>query len=267
MDLGDPPHFIVDTARQRRSLSRCLQGADAREPKKLGAARMTAKYTHDPVSPPILGAWWTLRPRMTPICEQVESTRPRPRESAQRDDGKSDEMCAGLYGKGDKSGRADGNRTRAEWRKLVNRLLENRGGRSASGRQILGWTTSAKDQVIAGAVMGERMFAAGAEADPSMPLGLRADPAGLSPAASARDDRQPEVPIASSQACLTSPGGCQWNHRPRACRDAHDCTTLRPTQERAWPGRGSPRTDRVRRPPDTTSAGIRREGHTSTANT
>jgi exopolyphosphatase/guanosine-5'-triphosphate,3'-diphosphate pyrophosphatase len=159
VDLNAQPHFIVDVGGGSVEF---IVGDKTRaallESRKLGAARMTARYiTSDPASPADLKALAAHYDReLGPICNQVLALQPVAAIGTSGTIENLAAMCAALYGRGDKGGSAEpGVLEREAVSKLVARLVESR---SADRARIPGLDDQRKDQVIAGAVLVNELF-------------------------------------------------------------------------------------------------------------
>jgi exopolyphosphatase / guanosine-5'-triphosphate,3'-diphosphate pyrophosphatase len=121
------------------------------ESRKLGAARMTAKYIKsDPVSPADLKVLLAHYDReLTPLCEQILSLKPTQAIATSGTLENLSAMCNSLYGTD------TGVITREPLEKLVGKLLESR---TADRAEFKGLDDQRKDQIIAGAVLVNELF-------------------------------------------------------------------------------------------------------------
>lgn len=155
VDLGTRPHFILDIG--GGSVEFIV--ADASKPmllesRKLGAARMTAKFvSSDPISPADLRALTAEYDReLTPICDAVRALKPTIALGTSGTIENLSAMCASLEGNGERSA---GIIRRDSLAKLVTRLLESRTKDRAS---MSGLDDQRKDQVTAGALLVHELF-------------------------------------------------------------------------------------------------------------
>jgi exopolyphosphatase/guanosine-5'-triphosphate,3'-diphosphate pyrophosphatase len=116
------------------------------ESRKLGAARMTAKYVKsDPIEAGDLKALLSHYEReLAPLCEQIALLRPADALGTSGTVENLAAMCASLYGS------SEGLIEREPMNKLVSKLLESR---SAERAHFKGLDDQRKDQVIAGALL------------------------------------------------------------------------------------------------------------------
>ena len=121
------------------------------ESRKLGAARMTAKYIKsDPVDAADLKSLLAHYDReLSPICEQVLSLKPADALATSGTSENLAAMCAALYGTKPDVIEKDA------LNKLVSKLLESR---TKDRAQLKGLDDQRKDQVIAGAVLVNELF-------------------------------------------------------------------------------------------------------------
>ena len=160
IDLGAKPHFILDIG--GGSVEFIV--ADAAKPmllesRKLGAARMTAKYIHtDPASPEDLKALAHHYDReLAPLCESIKAHNP---VSAIGTSGTIENlaaMCAAMEGHahGHGDSQSPGVLHRKPLERLVARLLESRTKDRAA---MQGLDDQRKDQIIAGALLVNELF-------------------------------------------------------------------------------------------------------------
>jgi exopolyphosphatase / guanosine-5'-triphosphate,3'-diphosphate pyrophosphatase len=161
VDLGSKPHFIVDIGGGSVEF---IVGDSAKpaylESRKLGAARMTARYiSSDPVSPADLKALVAQYDReLTPICKDVLALQPVAAIGTSGTMENLAAMCTALYGsKSDKAAATteDAVLERDPLGKLVAKLVESKSAQRAS---IPGLDDQRKDQIIAGAVLVNELF-------------------------------------------------------------------------------------------------------------
>ena len=121
------------------------------ESRKLGAARMTAKYIKsDPVSPADIKALLAHYDKeLTPLCEQIHSLKPTQALGTSGTLENLAAMCNSLYGSD------SGVIMREPLEKLVGKLLETRTPDRAAFK---GLDDQRKDQIIAGAVLVNELF-------------------------------------------------------------------------------------------------------------
>src|SRR5436190_1030404 len=151
VDLGSKPHFIVDIGGGSVEF---IVGDSTKpaylESRKLGAARMTARYiSSDPVSPADLKALVAQYDReLTPICKDVLALQPVAAIGTSGTMENLAAMCAALYGsKSDKAAATteDAVLEREHLGKLVAKLLESKSPQRAS---IPGLGHHRKDQTV-----------------------------------------------------------------------------------------------------------------------
>jgi exopolyphosphatase / guanosine-5'-triphosphate,3'-diphosphate pyrophosphatase len=155
VDLGDQPRLIVDVG--GGSVEFIV--ADATRPlmlesRKLGAARMTAKYVHsDPISSADLKSLSNIYDReLTPLCATILSYKPVSAIGTSGTLENLSAMCAAFA----KPGHAtDGVIERGPLSKLVTRLIESRTKDRAA---LEGLDDQRKDQIVAGAVLVHELF-------------------------------------------------------------------------------------------------------------
>ena len=142
---GGSAEFIVGTRHKAVML----------ESRKLGAARMTARYVKsDPISPEDLKALQAHYDReLKPICEQVLSHKPAVAVATSGTLENLAAMC-GILG-GNNGSHHAGVIEREPLQKLVGRLLEST---SAERAMMKGLDDQRKDQIIAGAVLVSELF-------------------------------------------------------------------------------------------------------------
>jgi exopolyphosphatase/guanosine-5'-triphosphate,3'-diphosphate pyrophosphatase len=154
-DLGGKPHFLLDIG---GGSVECIvadsQRASVLESRKLGAARMTARYiSSDPISPGDLKSLLAHYDReLTPICESVLAHKP---VAALGTSGTMENLAAmsnALYGK---AGNGATVIERQPLERLVGRLLESRTKDRAG---MPGLDDQRKDQVVAGALLVNELF-------------------------------------------------------------------------------------------------------------
>jgi exopolyphosphatase/guanosine-5'-triphosphate,3'-diphosphate pyrophosphatase len=121
------------------------------ESRKLGAARMTARYIKsDPVSPADLKSLLAHYDReLTPLCEQIHSLKPTGALGTSGTLENLAAMCNSLYGSD------AGVIAREPLEKLVGKLLETR---TVDRAGFKGLDDQRKDQIIAGAVLVNELF-------------------------------------------------------------------------------------------------------------
>jgi exopolyphosphatase/guanosine-5'-triphosphate,3'-diphosphate pyrophosphatase len=131
------------------------------ESRKLGAARMTARYIKsDPVAPADLKSLLAHYDReLTPICEQVLSLKPTVAIGTSGTLENIAAMCANLFG-GSRNGHSSsesiaGTIEREPLNKLVGKLLESK---TEDRSELKGLDDQRKDQIIAGAVLVNELF-------------------------------------------------------------------------------------------------------------
>jgi exopolyphosphatase/guanosine-5'-triphosphate,3'-diphosphate pyrophosphatase len=155
IDLGDEPKLIVDVG--GGSVEFIV--ADASKPfmlesRKLGAARMTAKYVHsDPISPADLKSLSNVYDReLAPLCTTIQSLKPVAAIGTSGTLENLAAMCAAIA----KPGHAnDGVIERGPVSKLVTRLIESRTKDRAG---LEGLDDQRKDQIVAGALLIHELF-------------------------------------------------------------------------------------------------------------
>jgi exopolyphosphatase/guanosine-5'-triphosphate,3'-diphosphate pyrophosphatase len=121
------------------------------ESRKLGAARMTARYVKsDPIDGPDLKLLLAHYDReLTPLCEQIVAFKPVDALATSGTCENLAAMCTALYGS------TDGVIERDALNKLVSKLLESRTRDRAEYR---GLDDQRKDQIIAGALLVNELF-------------------------------------------------------------------------------------------------------------
>jgi exopolyphosphatase/guanosine-5'-triphosphate,3'-diphosphate pyrophosphatase len=157
----DKPTFILDIG---GGSAEFIVGDRHRTPmlesRKLGAARMSARYVKsDPIAPADLKALQAHYDReLTPICEQVLSHKPQLALGTSGTLENLAAMCANMTGgsAGSGSGHHHGGVLEREpLQKLVGKLLES----TTSDRALMkGLDDQRKDQIIAGAVLVSELF-------------------------------------------------------------------------------------------------------------
>jgi exopolyphosphatase/guanosine-5'-triphosphate,3'-diphosphate pyrophosphatase len=161
VELGTSPTFIVDIGGGSvEFIVGDKNKAAMLESRKLGAARMTAKYIKsDPVSPADLKSLLAQYDReLTPICEQVLSLKPAQAFGTSGTLENIAAMCASLYGtnrNGHTSDSIAGIIEREPLGKLVGKLLESK---TEDRSELKGLDDQRKDQIIAGAVLVNELF-------------------------------------------------------------------------------------------------------------
>ena len=155
IDLDDKPHFILDIG--GGSVEFIV--ADAHKPallesRKLGAARITAKFVRsDPISPGDLKQLSACYDEeLTPICQSIRALHP---EAALGTSGTIENlaaMCAAMDGSGE---RGAGVIRRESLSRLTTRLIESR---SKDRAEIGGLDDQRKDQIVAGALLVHELF-------------------------------------------------------------------------------------------------------------
>ena len=127
------------------------------ESRKLGAARMTARYVKsDPISPADLKALLAHYDReLTPVCEQVQSHKPAVAVATSGTLENLAAMCGNLAGTAGNGSHHAGVIERDPLQKLVGRLLEST---SAERALMKGLDDQRKDQIVAGAVLVSELF-------------------------------------------------------------------------------------------------------------
>ena len=167
VDLDDKPHFILDIG----GGSVEFVVGDAHKPvllesRKLGAARMTAKFiSSDPVSPAELKALTAHYDReLTPICSDVLALGPVAAIGTSGTLENLATMCAALSPKADRNGSAKAERKgpeepsvleRTALARLVSRLISSDSQERAA---MHGLDDQRKDQVLAGAILIDEVF-------------------------------------------------------------------------------------------------------------
>lgn len=156
IDLGTRPHFILDIG----GGSVELIVADAGKPlllesRKLGAARMTAKFvTSDPISPTDLKTLVAQYDKeLGPICENILALKPVAALGTSGTIENLAAMCSALDGH--HSDRSAGVIKRDAIAKLVAKLLESRTKERAA---MAGLDDQRKDQITAGALLVNELF-------------------------------------------------------------------------------------------------------------
>jgi exopolyphosphatase/guanosine-5'-triphosphate,3'-diphosphate pyrophosphatase len=158
IDLGAKPHFILDIG--GGSVEFIV--ADAGKPmmlesRKLGAARMTAKYVNsDPISPADLRTLMQQYDReLTPICENIKALKPIAAIGTSGTIENLSAMCAMFEGHGHSADKTPGVIRRDSLAKLVAKLIESRTKDRAG---MSGLDDQRKDQIIAGALLVNELF-------------------------------------------------------------------------------------------------------------
>lgn len=154
-EMGNKPHFLLDIG--GGSVEFVVadgQRAAMLESRKLGAARMTARYiSSDPISPADLKSLLAHYDReLTPLCESILSHKP---VAAVGTSGTLENLAAmsnELFGK---SGNGSALIEREPLSRLVGRLLESR-TRDRAG--MPGLDDQRKDQIVAGALLVDELF-------------------------------------------------------------------------------------------------------------
>jgi exopolyphosphatase/guanosine-5'-triphosphate,3'-diphosphate pyrophosphatase len=121
------------------------------ESRKLGAARMTARYVKsDPIAGPDLKSLLAHYDReLTPLCEQIVALKPVESLATSGTCENLAAMCTALYGT------PEGVIERDPLNKLVSRLLESR---TKDRAEYKGLDDQRKDQIIAGALLVNELF-------------------------------------------------------------------------------------------------------------
>jgi len=158
IDLGAKPHFIIDIG--GGSVEFIV--ADASKPmllesRKLGAARMTAKFVNsDPISPADLKTLMAQYDReLTPICENIAALKPIAALGTSGTIENLSGMCAALDGDHHSPDRSPGVIKRDSLARLVAKLLESRTKDRAA---MSGLDDQRKDQITAGALLVNELF-------------------------------------------------------------------------------------------------------------
>lgn len=150
VELGGQPHFIVDVGGGSvEFIVGDASKAQLLESRKLGAARMTARYiSSDPVSPGDLKALTAHYDReLAPLCRDIQALSPVAAIGTSGTMENLAAMCANLYG----GKQPDASVIEREpLSKLVGKLVATR---SADRTAIAGLDEQRKDQVLAGAVL------------------------------------------------------------------------------------------------------------------
>jgi exopolyphosphatase/guanosine-5'-triphosphate,3'-diphosphate pyrophosphatase len=173
-DLGDQPHFIVDIGGGSVEFIVADNGRTTLlESRKLGAARMTARYVNsDPISPADLKALQAhYDGALSPICKDVLALKPVAALGTSGTLENLAAMCGTLYGKGESRGdtRGAGSSSnnhggagagssvieREALGKLVDRLLQSQ---SKDRAALPGLDDQRKDQIVAGALLVNELF-------------------------------------------------------------------------------------------------------------
>ena len=154
-DLGTRPHFLLDIG----GGSVEFVVADGQRPlllesRKLGSARMTARYiASDPISPGDLKSLLSHYDReLTPLCEAIQSHKP---VAVLGTSGTLENLAAmsnELYGK---SSNGSALIQREPMERLLGRLLESR---TRDRAEMPGLDDQRKDQVVAGALLVNELF-------------------------------------------------------------------------------------------------------------
>ena len=152
VDLKNIPNFLIDIGGGSvEFIVADKNRASLLESRKLGAARMTAKYIKsDPVAPADLKALLAHYDReLAPLCEQILTLKPQQALGTSGTMENLAAMCNSLYG-------SDvGVVERGPLEKLVGKLLESRTEDRAAFK---GLDDQRKDQIIAGAVLVNELF-------------------------------------------------------------------------------------------------------------
>ncbi|HEX4125540.1 MAG TPA: Ppx/GppA phosphatase family protein [Tepidisphaeraceae bacterium] len=150
IDLGDQPRLIIDVGGGSVEF---IVGDASRplmlESRKLGAARMTAKYVHsDPISSADLKSLTNAYDReLTPLSAQILSYKP---VSVIGTSGTLENLAAMCASIGKNGNGAEGIIERGPLSKLVTRLIESRAKDRAG---LEGLDDQRKDQIVAGALL------------------------------------------------------------------------------------------------------------------
>src|SRR5687767_13119533 len=159
LDLDAKPHFIVDVGGGSvEFIVADATKAALLESRKLGAARMTAKYINsDPVSPEDLKALSAHYDReLAPLCREILALSPVAAIGTSGTLENLAAMCAAMQSKGDKGNAAEaGVLERDALSTLVAKLV---GSKSEQRAAMAGLDDQRKDQVIAGAVLVNELF-------------------------------------------------------------------------------------------------------------
>jgi exopolyphosphatase/guanosine-5'-triphosphate,3'-diphosphate pyrophosphatase len=166
VELGDGPTFILDIGGgSTEFIVADKNRAALLESRKLGAARMTAKYIKsDPVSPADLKSLMAQYDReLTPLCEQILALKPAVAMGTSGTLENLATMCQNLSG--NHSNTNGGGRhgddaiagviEREPLAKLVGKLIESR---SQDRSAYKGLDDQRKDQIVAGAVLVNELF-------------------------------------------------------------------------------------------------------------
>jgi exopolyphosphatase/guanosine-5'-triphosphate,3'-diphosphate pyrophosphatase len=154
-NLGNKPHFLLDVG---GGSVECIvadaQRAALLESRKLGAARMTARYVNsDPISPGDLKSLLAHYDReLSPVCEQILALKP---VGAFGTSGTLENLAAMSNAMFGKSGNSTAVIARQPLERLVGRLLESRTKDRAA---MPGLDDQRKDQIIAGALLVNELF-------------------------------------------------------------------------------------------------------------
>lgn len=155
IDLGTRPHFILDIG--GGSVEFIV--ADASKPlllesRKLGAARMTAKFvSSDPITPADLKKLGEEYDReLTPLCSAIAALKPVAALGTSGTVENLAAMCAAMSGGSDRSA---GVIRREPLGKLLAKLIESR---SKDRAAMPGLDDQRKDQIIAGALLVHELF-------------------------------------------------------------------------------------------------------------
>src|SRR5688500_727465 len=156
-NLKDQPHFIVDVGGGSvEFIVGDARRAHMLESRKLGAARMTAKYvTTDPISDDDLKALRRHYEReLSPLVEQIQKLEP---VKTLGTSGTLENIAAllGSTSEGNGDARHHPIIERGPFEKLLARLLESR---SKDRAKLRGLDDQRKDQIIAGAVLVDELF-------------------------------------------------------------------------------------------------------------
>jgi exopolyphosphatase/guanosine-5'-triphosphate,3'-diphosphate pyrophosphatase len=152
VDLKNIPTFMIDIGGGSvEFIVADKNRASMLESRKLGAARMTAKYIKsDPVSPADLKALLSHYDKeLTPLCEQIHTLKPQLALGTSGTLENLAAMCNSLFGSD------AGTIERGPIEKLVGKLLETR---SVERAGFKGLDDQRKDQIIAGAVLVNELF-------------------------------------------------------------------------------------------------------------
>jgi exopolyphosphatase/guanosine-5'-triphosphate,3'-diphosphate pyrophosphatase len=162
IELGNGPTFMIDIGGGSvEFIVGDKNRAAMLESRKLGAARMTAKYIKsDPPSPADLKLLLAHYDReLAPLCDQILALKPTVALGTSGTLENLAAMCANLFGGSARHGHTSesiaGVIEREPLAKLVGRLLESK---SEDRSQLKGLDDQRKDQIIAGAVLVNELF-------------------------------------------------------------------------------------------------------------